>query len=371
VSDSSLQFDPARVKRVLIYRLGSLGDTLVALPALRVVERAFPQARRLLLTNIPVHAKAPSVASILEGTQLAHGYVSYPVGTRRIRDLAAVWWRIRRFRPEVLVYLTSPRGEETVRRDARFFRLCGIPQVVGLPLGGLAKNQFDPGTALYEPEAERLLRCVRLLGAGDAQDLRNWDLGINEAEKKTAQSALGALDGKPVIACGPGTKWPSKDWGPQNWRVLLARLSATLPDRALLLVGAKEDAEVSDFVAAEWRSDVLNLCGKLTPRETAAALQNAELFLGPDSGPMHMAAAAGVPCAIAFSAIDLPGRWFPIGDGHRPIYHKVDCAVCKLEVCVVEKKRCLTSITVDEMFAAAMEAWKNGRVLGAKNQQGR
>ena len=122
MNQSSLQFDPASVKRVLIYRLGSLGDTVVALPALHVIERAFPAAQRVMLTNVPVQSKAPAAWSVLEGSGLVHGYISYPTGTRNFAELAGVWRGIRRIRPEVLIYLTAPRGEQTVRRDAQFFR---------------------------------------------------------------------------------------------------------------------------------------------------------------------------------------------------------------------------------------------------------
>jgi ADP-heptose:LPS heptosyltransferase len=71
---------------------------------------------------------------------------------------------------------------------------------------------------------------------------------------------------------------------------------------------------------------------------------------------MHLAAAYGVPCAIVFAAVDRRGRWFPIGEGHRPIYHQVECAVCKLPVCIEKKKICIESVTVEEMFKAALEA---------------
>ena len=57
-------------KRVLIYRLGSLGDTLVALPALHLVARAFPDAVRRMLTNFPVNVKAPAAAAILGDSRL-------------------------------------------------------------------------------------------------------------------------------------------------------------------------------------------------------------------------------------------------------------------------------------------------------------
>lgn len=352
--------DPARVQRVLIYRLGSLGDTVVALPALHVVERAFPQAQRWMLTNIPVHAKAPAAAAVLGDSGLVHGYMEYPISLRRAGDVAQVWWKIRRFRPDLLVYLPPRRTAEAIVRDLRFFRFCGIRRVVGLLDSESAKTQFL-GSGRWESEASRLLRAVRAIGEADLNDLRNWDLRLTAAEEEAASKALVALAGRASIACGPGTKMASKDWGQERWRALLGRLSTALPGYGLVLVGAADEAKAAESAAAEWGGPVVNLCGKLTPRETAAALAQAELFLGPDSGPMHLAAIRGVPCAIPFAAIDLKGRWFPVGAEHRPVYHAVECAGCCLEVCVEKQKVCTTSITVEEMFTAAMEAWKNGR----------
>ncbi|MGD0370032.1 MAG: glycosyltransferase family 9 protein [Acidobacteriaceae bacterium] len=367
MNPSSLQFDPASVKRVLIYRLGSLGDTVVALPALHVIERAFPAAQRVMLTNVPVQTKAPAAWSVLEGSGLVHGYISYPPGTRKLAELAGVWRGIRRFRPEVLIYLTAPRGEQTVRRDARFFRFCGVRHIVGLPLGDLEECRFLPEKDLWEAEAARLLRCVRSLGEAEVDDLRWWDLRLTETEKRKACEVLTAVVDRPIVACGPGTKMQAKDWGQENWRTLLARLSVEFPHHALVLVGAEEDAAVSEYAAAGWRGPVVNLCGTVTSRETAAVLRNAELFLGPDSGPMHLAAIGGVPCAIAFAARDYRGKWYPAGIGHSIVYHTVECAHCRLETCVVNRQKCLTSITGDEMFAAAMVAWNQGR--GARVSQ--
>jgi ADP-heptose:LPS heptosyltransferase len=344
------------IKKVLIYRLGSLGDTTVALPCFHLIERAFPQAERVLLTNFPVHAKAPAAAAVLGSSGLVRGYMRYTAGTRNIVELLRLGWRIRRFRPDVLVYLTPPRGEKALQRDALFFRLCGIRRVIGLPVGELGENRYDPETGLWEREAARLLRTIGALGETDLSDLRNWDLRLTEAETGKAAELMAAFEGRPLIACGPGTKMQAKDWGREKWRELLHRLSAEFPGHGLVLIGAKEDNEVSEFASAGWKAPVVNLCGQLSPRESAAVIRHAKLFLGPDSGPMHLAAAYGVPCAIVFAAIDRRGRWFPIGEEHRPIYHQVECAVCRLTVCIEKGKICIESVTVEEMFTAAIEA---------------
>jgi ADP-heptose:LPS heptosyltransferase len=127
------------------------------------------------------------------------------------------------------------------------------------------------------------------------------------------------------------------------------------PGYGLALSGAPEESEASEFAAGLWRErnggPVVNLCGKLTPRESAAAFRRARLFVGHDSGPMHLAAAVQTPCVAIFAARNKPRVWFPYGTQHHVIYHKTNCWGCGLETCIVERKRCLTSITVDEVAA--------------------
>ena len=356
--------DGASVRRVLIYRLGSLGDTMVVLPALHLVARTFPNAERRLLSNQPVHGKAPAASAILEGSGLVHGSMSYAVGTRNPFVLARIALRIRRFRPDVLVYLTKSRGEAVLARDRRFFRIaCGVRQIAGLPTGSLGVNlPPERPDGLWESEAARLARTLAPLGSIDLQNLQNWDLRLTAQEQAAADRALEPLAGKPLLACGPGTKMQAKDWGEANWRSLLDRLAHDFPGHGLVLVGAGDDAAVAASSAADWQGRVLNLCGALAPRVTAAVLARTELFLGPDSGPMHFAAAAGVPCAIAFASRTAPGIWYPQGPNHRVVYHREPCSNCDLETCIVNRKRCLTSIGPEEMYAAALAAWRSGRV---------
>lgn len=216
-----------------------------------------------------------------------------------------------------------------------------------------------PLQKMWESEAHRLARMIAELGDARLDNSASWNLRLTDAERQAASVALEDLKGRPLIVCGPGTKMQAKDWGKDNWRALLGELAREYPDYGLALVGASGDAEVSEFVAQDWTGVKANLCGRLTPRETAAVMEQAQVFLGPDSGPMHLAASVGVPCVIAFSARGQKGVWYPAGKRHEIIYHAPECAGCGLEKCVVEKKKCLTSITVDEMVQAV------GRVLGS------
>ena len=341
------------IERVLIYRLGSLGDTVVALPCFHQVARAYPNAERCLLTNIPVHSKAPGAFSVLEGSGLVHSFMRYPIATRSLGELITLQRQIRAYRAQVLVYLTPRRQAGEVLRDAAFFRLCGIPQIVGLPLARDARtNRLDAETESYEPEAARLARLLRGLGKIDLDDAANWDLGLTLDEHRRAAEALEPVQGRPLLACSVGTKVQAKDWGQENWRSLLDILATELPQFGLVLIGANEESAVSEFAAASWAGRSVNLCGRLAPRESAAVLMRARLFLGHDSGPMHLAAAVGTPCVPVFSARNRPRTWFPWGSQHEVIYHRTDCWGCDLETCIEQKKKCLTSILPAEVLGA-------------------
>jgi heptosyltransferase-3 len=374
-------------RRVLLYRLGSLGDMLVALPALHLVARAFPEAERRLLTNIPVSAKAPPAAAILEGSGLVQGYVRYAVGTRNVRELARLWWTIARWRPQVLVYLAAGRGVEVAKRDSAFFRLCGVRRLIGVPVTeGMQRNYYGAATGGHdhamgdgnlEPEAQRLVRCIGELGAlgeigdpGRMEDPASWDLHLSAAEVVAADEAIrtelpnwapsgsawdrGERHREAAIAVSVGTKVQAKDWGRENWRALLAATAKEFPEHVLLLAGAGEESDASEYAANGWRESgggpVVNLCGKLTPRESAAAFARARLFVGHDSGPMHLAAAVGTPVVAIFAARNIPRQWFPFGKQHRVVYHRVECWGCGLETCIEQQKKCLMSITVDEVM---------------------
>ena len=373
-------------RRVLVYRLGSLGDMLVALPALHLVARAFPEAERRMLTNVPVSSKGPAAAAILEGSGLVQGYMRYEVGTRSVRELLGVWWQIVRWRPQVIVYLAAARGVRAAQRDEAFFRLCGVRRILGVPLTeGMQRNYYGAATGgkdhamgdgHLEPEAARLARCIGgLVAVGDIADPgrlnepASWDLHLSAGEVIAADSAILAVlpnwapagsvwdrderYKEAAIAVSVGTKVQAKDWGRDNWRDLLGKIAAEFPERVLLLLGAPEESDASEFAAEGWRANgggpVVNLCGRLTPRESAAAIARARLFVGHDSGPMHLAAAVGTPVVAIFAARNIPRQWFPFGKQHRVVYHRVECWGCGLETCIEQQKKCLMSITVDDV----------------------
>ena len=345
-------------KRVVVYRFGSLGDTLVVLPAFHLVRKTFPNAHITLLTNIPVHAKAAPMEAVLGGAGFYDDVLRYPVSMRNFDGLVRLRKSLKEGAYDCLVYMASPKGGlMTSVRDYLFFRSCGIPHVLGVPFSRSTLRSLPvPGTNLYASRTSRALEALSVLGKIDTGDPLAWDLRLTHEEIAESESLLGrhGITSK-FLAISAGTKMSAKDWEEHNWVALVRRLAVEYPGLPLVLLGVSEERERSERLMEIWSGPKANLCGLTSPRVGAAVLQNAVVMVCHDSGPMHLAATMGVPCVAIFSARAKPGEWFPRGDNHTVFYHKTACWDCALEECVAKAKICILSITVDEVFAASVK----------------
>lgn len=344
-------------ERILIYRLGSLGDTIMALPCFHKVRQSFPDADITLLTNHPVMSKAASIESILGSDYFFDRLLTYPLGSRNIKFLAKLIKQIRTLKIDTVINLTAARSKMSVKRDYWFFKVAGVRKFIGFPS---TIEDFevciDPLTGYKEWEAKRLCRRISLLGLTDLNDESSWDLRLTNAELQTADLLLSDIyNSNSLIALSVGTNRQATDWGFNNWASLLHRLSSALKNWRLVIIGATEDAKLAEELMLVWGHNSLNLCGKTTPRVSAAVLKKAKIFLGHDSGPMHLATCVGTPCVAVFSARNLPGQWFPRGTANEILYHQTDCAGCGLEVCIVQQKKCILSITIDEVERSVLK----------------
>jgi heptosyltransferase III len=349
----------AKTPRVLIFLLGSLGDTLVALPSLHLIARCFPHAERRVLTNFSANQKMTPIASLLDGTGLIHGYFRFPTRFEhitRIKQFVRLAGEIRAWKPDLLVYLHEQRGRLIAFRDVLLFHLLGIPRTVGIPrTGELQRAAFDPDTGRFEQRCEYLARSLASIGNPRLADRASWSLSLSAAETTRARAVIEPLGGyQGLLAMSIGTKVDANDWGDHNWGAFLRELSEKLPGWALVALGAPVERERTSALLAAWHGPRLNLCGDLTVRESGAVLGLAKLFIGHDSGPMHLAASVGTRCAAIFSARNPPGRWFPYGESHTVFYKKTECSGCGLNVCVEFKKKCITAIAPSEVSDAVL-----------------
>jgi ADP-heptose:LPS heptosyltransferase len=117
-----------------------------------------------------------------------------------------------------------------------------------------------------------------------------------------------------------------------------------------VVFGGAEDRECGEALLRQWGCGY-NAAGQLGLRASAAALKKCELYLGNDTGTMHLAATVGVRCAAVFSSRDYPGRWYPAGRGHQIFRTQIECEGCRLTECVERQNECLKRITVEEVVA--------------------
>jgi heptosyltransferase-3 len=335
-------------ERILIYRLGSIGDFVVALPCLNLIRRCFPSAQIALLTSRARDSRAAAAQALLAGSGLIQQFIEYPLGTRRYDDLRAVRRAVSGFRPDKIIYLSEPRRISSLVRDYFFFRFCSAGEITGLPLARDLRRIRPPQSAdgIWESEASRLARCVATLGDAAIADPENWSMHLTAAEHAEANLLLGAPDRSngSFVAFSAGTKQADKDWGDANWRKVLAAIGG--PETRLVLIGSADEAARMERLAQSWKGPVINLCGKASPRVSAAVMQRARFFLGHDSGPMHLAASVGTRCIAVFSAQSPPGQWYPAGNHHVVFFPPA-------------AQPSISAISPDDVISAASRFWRS------------
>jgi len=309
------------VETVLIFRIGSLGDTIVALPCFHQIARSFPRARRIVITASSASQKVAPVESVVGNSGLIHGTIYFPPPPRKLHDLWTLHRCIRQTAATTLIYVAD-RNLVSTLRDLCFFRSCGIRHIIGAPLKrDLRHLRKNPLTDVTEREAKRLARCLSSLGPIDVDDPQMWDLQLQPSELRVADAVLAPLRGDDFIVVSLGGKDQMKNWGDDNWSTLLQIMAAKYSDIGLVFIGSSDEFDRSAVVAARWSGPTLNLCGRLAPRESAAAMQRALFYLGHDSGPMHLATVVGIPCIAVFGPANMPESWHPLGARHQIIHN--------------------------------------------------
>lgn len=343
-------------KRILVFRVGELGDTLIALPSLHALRKAFPDAHISFLGNVDSNSKNVTAQQTIPASGLIDEWLSYSVngaGWRSLQSLSLLK-SLRKGHFNTLVYLAPRlRKPKDVRRDLLFFRMAGIKEVIGhhglnMPI----KPAAEP-LPKAEHELDHLLYRLSLSGVEVPTDAR-IDLELTLREKEAADSWLREevknIERRVLVGFGPGSKWPSKIWPEERFQDVGQRLIRDY-DIYPIIFGGPEDRALADRLIKNWKSGSA-AAGVLTPREAAAALSHCALYVGNDTGTMHLAAAVNTPCVAIMAALDWPGRWVPYGPGHVVLRRSVPCEGCLLKICDKEGMRCLKMIEVDDVIQA-------------------
>ena len=350
----------AKQPKILIYLFGSLGDTIVTIPALRAVQRHFRDAELVLLQN----AQSDNLvkASEVVPKNLIDRYLSYSnelKGMRKVSGFYRLWKDLRRERFQSVVYLVmSERPERSVSRDKLFFQLCGIRDLIGFH--AFTNEELYPvdetgHPAMTEHEAVRKLNRLRRdsIEILPDEDLRQPLLTFSDGDLESVASWLAGRRMKPdsrLIAIAPGCKTKVNDWPLENF-IEIGRKLIEDENCEILIAGGKAEIELGENMVNAWQTGI-NAAGGFSVIETATLLLLCDFYIGLDTGTTHLAAAVGTPCFAIYGERNNPGQWFPLGDGHTVIFHPVECAGCLLFECPLPGHPCMNGISVDSV-------WKN------------
>jgi heptosyltransferase II len=335
--------------KLLIRATNWVGDAIMALPALRAVRKRFPDAEIAIVAR-------PYVADIYRDQEICDQLIAYdPNGLHAGfsgRERLASELRAQKFDVALLLQNAFDAAWLAWRANiperigyARDGRSLLLTKAVALPHRG----EIPAHEKFYYLE---LLRRVGWLDS--VLDETFIGLGVPEEKRQRADEFLrksGVRQGSLRIAVGAGASYGSaKCWPPSKFAEVASRLQSGA-DAEVILFGTAAEASVSTAISAEMRRPPIDLTGKTAIADLPALLSQCDLFIGNDSGAMHVAAAVGLPIVAVFGPTDPEGT-APVTPRCSIAQQKPYCSPCFLRRCPTDH-RCMTAITVDMVEAAA------------------
>lgn len=333
------------VSRILVVKLGHLGDVLLASPVISVLKRRAPHAD---IDALVYSETAPMLSGHPALSEL------FVIRERHLRGELALARKLRARRYRLLVALSDrPRIAWLARLTAVRYAVTG--QRADRP--GIWRRSFThfyaipPGNSRHTVEVH--LDALRAIGIHPEPHERRITL-VPGAEAERRIDALRLPER--FVAIHPASRWLFKCWPAPR----LAELINTLQgrgERVVLTASADpdENALVGE-VLRRLRAPVINLAGNLSLKELAALIARAKLFIGVDSAPMHMASAMGTP-AVALFGPSGEIEWGPWQNPHRIVVsNSHPCRPCGYNGCGGgNRSECIETIPAHRVLAAVDE----------------
>ncbi len=358
--------DVGRIRSVLIIRADGLGDLVMTTPLLAKLRQIFPNSRIALLAA----GASKELVEVMPVFDKVF-YFDLPWFFKgRKRWLRRLFRFISEMRKERFDLTVDVRGDFRNNILMYFFgaefRLgfattgCDflLTHVVALPVDS---HMGAAGRAM-----------IKYLSPDDrGQDgLKLWitdeDRNFSERLLRANGVDAGGKD-RPVVTIHPGAKWDGRKWSPENY----ARIADSLMDRygaAVILAGSVGDVDFVRKITSSMKSKPIEAVGTTSLRQLLALCEKSDLFLGVDSGPVHMAAAMGTKVLALFG----PARREavgPLGANSTVITRQddFDCCPCAQVVCERPDNSCMQAITVEDVWSAVRKQLnaRNARVESA------
>jgi heptosyltransferase-2 len=327
--------------RIMVRMPNWIGDAVMATPALASIRAAFPEAQVTIVAN-------PLVAALFTCHQGCDRVIVFDKRARH-QGLAGFWQFCRSLRLERfdLAILLQNAFEAAVMAV-----LAGIPRRAGYRTDGrgLLLNAGVPAVD-KKHGLHHVDYYLRMLGhLGFAVDNRQPSLALAAEEEQWGDRCLAPGD---WVAVNPGASYgAAKRWIPERFAAVADELSEEYGVK-VVLTGGSGEREIGADIERAMRNVPLNLIGCTSVRELMAVLARCRLMVTNDSGPMHIAAAFGVPTVAVFGPTDYTTT-SPFGENCRIVRGVVDCAPCMLRECPIDH-RCMERITADDVLNAARE----------------
>jgi heptosyltransferase-1 len=336
------KIDPSSLRKILLVRLRRIGDVVMTTPAVAALKAGVPSASLTYLIEKPYSRLVegnPSLEKVLAIEQNQKG-----------ADFLGLIRKIRREKYDaVLDFHGGPRAWYLTA-----FSAARIKAGYGIKFRGFAYSiQISRG----RPESpvhsvENHVEMVKALGIPVAS-IGPLELPpAREQEKKRMEEFFfqeGLKDSKLVVLhISAGNAF--RDWGVDNIIELIGLLNQ-LKQVKVALVGSEEDRKAASEILKKTSPPPLTLVGRVNLIELRELIMRAKLFVGPDSGPMHIAASTSTPI-VAYFGPTLPANFAPWQARAVILEKDLCCRPCEQRGCVSHDYRCLKTIASEEVFAA-------------------
>ncbi|MEI6914639.1 MAG: glycosyltransferase family 9 protein [Armatimonadota bacterium] len=329
--------DPKDIRSIQVFHLNHLGDMIFSLPLLASIQQAFPRA------NIQSILRPP----VVELWQIAGQGDEYLVrqkrqGWKRRMDLVRA---LRKRDPQVTFVLSQ------AYEPCLIAKLTGSPQRVGFTHTMMGWLLTDRVQKHGPPSLANNLNLLKAIGVEPSKQdyvglLQPCVGDINRLQTRLAE--IGVPSYKRLIVLGPGAspKRSVKEWTDEGFAAVGDYFSAT-KDTAVAIVGTTPAGPILKHA----RLPVIDLTGKTTLPELVSVLDRADLFIGVDSGALHIAGALGTPVVGLYGPSNekITG---PQGVANRVLTYPVPCHPCYQPNCSIGRP-CLVNITSEDVINAA------------------
>ena len=339
-------------QRVLVRAPNWIGDAVMCEPALRGLRSLFPPAELTILAK-------PSIAELYTGCSGVDQVLVYDDKGTHV-GIAGKWalaGLLRRHHFDLAVLFQNAF-------EAAFLAwLAGIPRRYGYATDGRVLFLTQP-VAVPRPESlvhqvEYYWNMLKPLGVSGDAPLPTLHVSTDEDRIVDDRLASAGIDSAHLmVGINPGSTYGSaKRWLPERFAEVAQRVVRQLEREAgvcvaVAILGGRGEESLGKNIASRLDCRSIVLSGATTIRELMAVVKRCRLLITNDTGPMHIAAAFGVPIVAVFGPTD-SRTTAPYGQEQSVVREPVDCAPCLLRDCPIDH-RCMTRISVDRVYETAV-----------------